>query len=198
MNKTLLILLAATSLASMPAFAGSKDNAFNKGGSAIVTKSGDCVLTKWEGGKNCDPAPKPEPVAQPAPPPPQPEIQYEKRVVYFDFGKSVLSGEAVSKLDSLISTMAGYTNITKAEVYGFADVVGSKDANYKLAERRGFAVRDYIASRTNIPVEAMGIKSLGEDSPTAQCDGIKNKAKLVECLAPDRRVEVEFTYEKLK
>ena len=198
LSKTLSALCLVIALSSTASFAEDQKNAFNKGGSPVVTKSGDCVLTKWQGEGACGkpaPAPEPVPVAQPAPPP-APEIQYEKRVVYFDFNKTTLTSDAVAKLDELINLMAGYTNITKAEVVGFADEIGAQDKNYRLGENRGYAVRDYIASRTNIPVEAVGVKSLGEDSPTAKCEGIKQRIKKIECLGPDRRVEVEFTYER--
>jgi OOP family OmpA-OmpF porin len=197
--KNFFALLISTALISGAAMAQSQDFARNKGSQPVVTKSGDCVLTKWQGGENCGaepaPAPAPAPVAAPAPAP-APEIAYEKRVVYFDFAKSTLTPESVQKLDDLISVMAGYTNITKAEVVGFADIMGNREANQKLGADRAFAVRDYIASRTTIPVEAMGVKSLGEDAPYAKCDGIKNRVKKIECLGPDRRVEVEFNYQK--
>lgn len=195
--KIFLTTVSVCALLCGSAFANAKDSALNKSGSPVVTKSGNCVLTKWDGSDKCAPAPAPAPEPAPAPAPePKVEIQYEKRVVYFDFNDARLTGAGVTKLDELIEIMSGYTNIVKAEVVGFADEIGTNEANYKLAERRSFAVRDYIASRTNIPVEAMGVRSIGEDAPTAQCGGIKNRIKKIECLGPDRRVEVEFTYEK--
>ncbi len=198
--KPFFALLISTLMVSGAAYAESQDFARNKSNQPVVTKTGDCVLTKWQGGETCGqpepaPAPEPEPAPVAAPTPQPPEIHYEKRVVYFDFGKSTLTPEAVQKLDELIAIMAGFTNITKAEVVGFADQIGSNDANRKLGEDRAFAVRDYIASRTNIPVEAMGVRSLGEDAPYAKCDGIKDRVKKIECLGPDRRVEVEFNYQ---
>lgn len=200
-SKALFTLFVCTSMLASVASADSKDFARNKGELPVVTKTGDCVLTKWQGADGCGkPAPAPEPAPAPAPAPVvQPEISYENRVVYFDFNKSVLTPEAVQKLDGLIATMAGYTNITKAEVRGYADIIGKggkNDHNLKLSQDRAFAVRDYIASRTNIPVEAMGVTALGDSTPFAKCDGIKKRIEKIECLGPDRRVEIEFRYLK--
>jgi OOP family OmpA-OmpF porin len=76
---------------------------------------------------------------------------------------------------------------------GHADRFGSAAYNQKLSERRAEAVKNYLVAKG---VEANRVYTEGKGSAqpvtnAEACKGAKS-AKVVECLQPDRRVEVEI------
>ena len=81
-------------------------------------------------------------------------------------------------------------------VTGHTDRIGTEAYNQKLSERRADAVRDYLVSKgvDKAKIETIG---LGEKQPVVQCDQ-KNLKALIECLQPNRRVEVQAKGETTK
>jgi OOP family OmpA-OmpF porin len=151
------------------------------------------------------PAPAPAPVAAPAPAPapapkpapaPAPKPAAEKVTLaadaLFDFDKAVLRSEGKAKLDDVASKL-GEIKLEVIIAVGHADRFGSEAYNQKLSERRAAAVKDYLVAKG---VEANRVYTEGKGSKQpvtdpAKCKGAKS-AKVVECLQPDRRVEVEI------
>jgi OOP family OmpA-OmpF porin len=142
---------------------------------------------------------------RPAPPPPvavaavaQPEpprMVIQKLTlstdVLFDFNKAELKDSGKQKLDELASQVKG-AKVDEIVVVGHADRIGSETYNEKLSEARAQSVKDYLAGRgaqTNV-ITAQG---KGESQPVTgdQCKKMAGK-KLIECLQPDRRVEIEL------
>lgn len=166
----------------------------------VVNTFGSCVRTKWDAENDLCAAPKakPEPVAEPAPAPAPkaPEISSEQRTIYFDYKKSDISPKGKEKLDTLAGMIRNSSNIKEAKVVGYTDDIGGSDYNVKLSERRADAVNRYLASRINIPTEVLEVRGLGKSNPTTDCPAGMKKPKRIECLAKDRRVEVELVYEK--
>ena len=79
-------------------------------------------------------------------------------------------------------------------VLGYTDAVGSDQYNQKLSEKRAQSVVDYLVSK-GIPSDKISARGMGEaDSVTGNTCGYKagraTKAQ-IDCLAPDRRVEIE-------
>lgn len=74
-------------------------------------------------------------------------------------------------------------------VNGYTDRLGSDAHNLALSQRRAQAVRNYFVHQGVSPnrVEAVG---KGEANSVVTCNGIKGRAALIECLAPNRRVEI--------
>ena len=151
------------------------------------------------------PAPAPRPVVAAAPPPapaatPQPapakplpaKISFSADAL-FAFDKSVLKPEGRAMLDDLARQLNGATYNTIGAT-GHTDRFGSNDYNQKLSERRANAVKDYLVSR-DIPAGRISADGKGETQPMTKagdCLGAKS-AKVVACLQPDRRVDVEVT-----
>ena len=148
-----------------------------------------------------EPVPAPAPVAvapapEPAPAPaPVCEPQYEtitieaSKLFGFDEAKlkdtSVLDNEVVPK-------MKENKIFASVKVTGHTDKLGSEAYNQKLSEKRANQVRDYLISK-GIEADRLIAVGKGELVPVVSCDGVKGRKALIECLAPNRRVEIEAT-----
>lgn len=141
------------------------------------------------------PAPAPAPVAAYIPPPaPKPLLQKMSfsADALFAFDKSVLKPEGKAMLDDLASQLNG-TTYDLISATGHTDRFGSNDYNQKLSERRANAVKDYLVSK-DILASRIGAEGKGETQPmtkAGECTGAKS-AKVIACLQPDRRVDVEM------
>lgn len=139
------------------------------------------------------PAQKPAVVAQAAPARPQPQRMRFSADALFDFDKSVLKPEGRAMLDDFANQLSGAT-YEIIETTGHTDRFGSHAYNQKLSERRANAVKDYLVSR-NIPASRITASGKGETQPVTgagECTGPKS-ARVIACLQPDRRVDVEMT-----
>lgn len=77
-------------------------------------------------------------------------------------------------------------------VLGYTDRIGSEQYNQKLSEQRAQSVVDYLVSK-GIPADKISARGMGKADPVtgSTCDNVKARAALIDCLAPDRRVEIE-------
>jgi OOP family OmpA-OmpF porin len=216
MNATRTLIFAGIIAALSPGIATAQDTK-NQGylvdtyGNDIVTSSttGLCWRdSDWTPARSvepCDPvarkaeAPAPKLAAvtpqQPAPAPvkmlPQ-KLEFAADAL-FDFDKSVLKPEGKSMLDELARELDGakYDVIVAT---GHADRIGSNAYNQKLSERRANVVKTYLVSK-GIPANSINASGKGESQPKTRpgdCKGRVSK-KLIACLQPDRRVDVEVT-----
>ena len=109
----------------------------------------------------------------------------------FDFNKATLRAEGKAKLDELVAKVKDI----KLEVIiavGHADRFGTDKYNQKLSEKRAEAVKAYLVSKGMEP-NRVYTEGKGKKQPVTkkdQCKGPKSK-KVIECLQPDRRVEIE-------
>jgi outer membrane protein OmpA-like peptidoglycan-associated protein len=140
-----------------------------------------------------------------APPPPAPPAAPAAQVqritldskVLFDFDKAVLKPEGQAAIDSqVVGKLAQVQKLEVVLVTGHTDRLGSDAYNQKLSERRADAVRDYLVSKgvDKSKIETIG---MGPKQPVVQCEQKEMKA-LIECLQPNRRVEVEVKGETTK
>lgn len=116
-----------------------------------------------------------------------------KSDVLFNFNKSTLKPQGQQALDQL------YTQLNSLDpkdgsvvVLGYTDRIGSDKYNNLLSEKRAQSVVDYLVSK-GIPSDKISARGMGKSNPTtgSTCDNITHKAALIECLSPDRRVEIE-------
>lgn len=137
--------------------------------------------------------PESAPPAIPAPSAPPPVARAAEPVsasVLFEFDRAVLRVTGAAKLDRLLR--GGFKHI---EAVGHADRIGPAGYNMRLSERRAAAVKDYLVGR-NVDPGAVRTSAKGELEPTSgdACVDMGpetgRNAGLVECLQPDRRVEV--------
>ena len=84
--------------------------------------------------------------------------------------------------------MKGIGSATIAAV-GFADRFGTDSYNQALSERRVETVKAYLVSK-GIEPNRIYTEGKGETQPVKACPKMSGKA-LIDCLSPNRRVEVE-------
>jgi len=114
--------------------------------------------------------------------------------VLFDFDRSVLRPGETLKLDELTAKFKRGA-FDRVDAVGHADRIGADTYNLRLSEQRAEAVRAYLIGKGvaagSIRTEAKGEREAmtGEACKKLGPEKRKNQ-KLVECLQPDRRVEI--------
>jgi OOP family OmpA-OmpF porin len=221
-RKTLIVVAVAAALASGISLADTKNQGYlvdTNGNIVTSSNTGLCWRTSdWTPARavaQCDPvtkvaapaprvaavtpAPAPAPQAAPQPAPkPAPAKTTVRKINFsadalFAFDKAVLKPEGKVMLDELARDLKGaqYDVIVAT---GHTDRFGSEQYNQKLSERRAQAVKEFLVSR-EIPANRITAVGKGETQPVTKagdCLGAKS-AKVVACLQPDRRVDVEVT-----
>ncbi len=200
-----LLGLSVSALAQTPGIdtTGTVGYAIDQRGYVAKSGTGLCWRTGyWTPAmaiEECDPdlvkkdaAPAPAEAAAPAaaPKPAAQKITLAADAL-FDFDKATLRSEGKAKLDKL----AGDMKDIKLEVIiatGHADRFGTDAYNQKLSEKRAAAVKTYLVGK-NVEPNRIFAEGKGEKQPVTkpdQCKGPKSK-KVIDCLQPDRRVDIE-------
>ena len=145
--------------------------------------------------ETCEPAKAAAPAASgaaaPAPKPAGEKITVAADAL-FDFNKSTLRPEGKAKIDE-VAAKADQLNLEVVIAVGHADRIGGAAYNQKLSEKRAAAVKDYMVSK-GIPANRVYTEGKGSKQPVTkpgQCKGPKS-AKVIACLQPDRRVDIEI------
>jgi len=150
------------------------------------------------------PAPAPEPVmaAAPAPAPmpmvaavapaPRRQVSYSAESM-FGFDASAVQPAGKTALDGFAGEL-GSTQYDTVNVTGHTDRLGSTAYNQTLSQQRADAVKTYLVSTGKVDAAKVSAVGKGESAPvtaTADCKGTHPSAKLIACLQPDRRVDIE-------
>jgi OOP family OmpA-OmpF porin len=142
------------------------------------------------------PAPAPAPVVViPPPPPPAPTKVTFSADSLFDFGKATVKPEGKQALDKFTADLRG-ADFDVITVTGHTDRIGSHAYNMKLSTHRAEAVKSYLVESAGIPTDKIGAKGVDGADPVTkpgECKGAKATKKLIACLQPDRRVDVEVS-----
>jgi OmpA-OmpF porin, OOP family len=143
------------------------------------------------------PAPKmaaPEPTPAPKPAPVIQRVALDTELL-FDFDSAVLRPAGRAKLEELALDVRG-ARIEGIEAVGHADRIAPESYNQELSEERAAAVKDYLV-KLGFDPRSIDSEGLGETDPVTagRCAGLgrenRDNLKLVRCLQPDRRVELE-------
>ncbi len=164
-------------------------------------------------GPECDPdyrAAVAPPVAAPAPapqqvaaitPPPAPRPVAEKLTLdadtLFDFNKSTLRPAGRDALDTFVGKLKDVSPETIMAI-GHADRIGTPKYNQHLSEQRVASVKGYLVSK-GVEANRIYTEGKGETQPVTKaedCNGPKS-AKVIACLQPDRRVDIEVIGTKI-
>jgi len=103
-------------------------------------------------------------------------------LVFFDWGKSELSGDAKTSLDKVAEL---YRQAPRPmTIDGHSDRSGASASNLASSRRRAGIARDYLAGR-GVPASAMTVRAYGESWPIiATADGVRE--------VQNRRVEIRW------
>jgi OOP family OmpA-OmpF porin len=217
-NGLLMATVIALSAAAPQVAAQNTDSsAYVKDTSGDIVRSGSNLC--WHTGYwtpamaicACDPdvaqaCTRPTPIAAVAPPPPPPQSAPAptpravtpvhqkvtlKADTLFDFDKSTLRPEGRRELDDLVKEL-NMIDIDSIIDIGHADRFGSDAYNLKLSLRRAESVKAYLVGK-GVPANRIFTDGKGETQPVTrpgECKGPATK-KVIACLQPDRRVEIE-------
>ena len=171
-------------------------------GNGSVTRSAYDLC--WHAGsstetnKECDPSAAPPPLAKAAEPQPgkaamgpASEHLTLNADTLFDFDKAVLRPAGRVALDDFLDKMKGIDPEVITAV-GHADRFGSDSYNQHLSEERAAAVKTYLLAK-GIQAKRVQTEGKGETEPVTKagdCEGAKS-ARVIACLQPDRRVDLE-------
>jgi len=134
------------------------------------------------------PPPAPAPVVAAPPPAPRFEKFTLSATELFGFDSDTLQMPQ-PKLDQIADALKGEGSPRQIEIVGYTDRLGSTEYNQKLSERRATSVKNYLIGK-GIAADRLAVVGKGESDPVVQCSETK-KAALIECLKPNRRVEID-------
>lgn len=166
------------------------DVVMTKDGGIVLSSSGDCVRTMWMSDK--DVCPTYELFQEEM----QEMLKSQKGIVNFDFNSSLLKDSEKPKLDSLVELFHKY-NVKNIRIYGYTDKIGGDHYNLNLSQKRALVVYDYLQSKLNVKQDyelPIDLKGMGKAGPVQDCSHEAKGHKMVECLYPNRRTEVEMDY----
>lgn len=145
----------------------------------------------------CDPDLVEQPEVAKAEPAPAPAPTAPKKVTFsadalFDFDSAQLKPAGIQALDEFAKGIEGvqYDLITAT---GHADRIGNSDYNKRLSVRRAESVKNHLVSKgiDASRIYADGVGEAGSETGDS-CNGMSGQA-LKDCLAPDRRVDIEVS-----
>lgn len=199
-----------------------KDRAYldNSSGGVIKSGTGLCWHTAFgpppAAGPECDPnyvayvaPPVAKSVAIPPPqiaaltPAPKPALMpMAERLTLdadtlFDFDKATLRPAGRDTLDAFVSKLRDISPETIMTI-GHADRIGTDRYNQRLSEQRVATVKAYMVSK-GVEANRVYSEGKGETQPVTKagdCLGPKS-AKVIACLQPDRRVDIEVIGTKM-
>ncbi|MDR2625248.1 MAG: OmpA family protein [Zoogloeaceae bacterium] len=137
----------------------------------------------------------PRPTPEPAPRPSSGKVTLAADAL-FDFNKAVLRPEGKAKLDDVVA-QSSEIQLEVIVAVGHTDRIGGDNYNQRLSEKRANTVKQYLIDK-GIEANRIYTEGKGETQPVTgdECGKLgaengRNK-KLVECLQPDRRVDIEI------
>jgi OOP family OmpA-OmpF porin len=152
-------------------------------------------------------APVVAPVAAPAPPPPPPPPPPPRRIKVsfsadslFDFAKDTVRPAGKEALNAFAAQLKG-SQFDVITVTGYTDRIGSHAYNMNLSTRRAEAVKSYLVEIAGIPADKITARGADGSEPVTkpdECPGQQRTPKLIACLQPDRRVDVEVVGTQLQ
>jgi OOP family OmpA-OmpF porin len=218
MNRLTMLALIASAFAMA---AHAETSYLSAGGQPVRSASGECWRTGgWMAHfatQECDPqlvsAPSAPAVAEappavavaPLPEAPRIEAPVAQRVTYatevlFDFDGAELRADGRKVLDDLAHKLLA-SDLESVAAIAHADRVGDAAYNERLSARRAAAIQAYLVEK-GVPGTLMRVEAKGEREPltATRCDAMgaesRQNLKLIACLQPDRRVEIEVAGRK--
>lgn len=111
-------------------------------------------------------------------------------------GLQDLQPEGRRKVERLAQDMRNtFKSLNTITVTGHTDRLGSTDYNDALSQARANSVRDLLAEQ-GIDRKVIRTAGMGKREPVTECKGTQKTQALIDCLQPNRRVELEISGER--
>ena len=131
----------------------------------------------------------------PAPAPPRFEKYILSATEMFAFNSDQLKMPQ-PKSDEIAAALNDNSQVTNVMATGYTDRIGSMKYNQMLSQRRAESVKSYLVAK-GISPSRINAQGKGSANPVVTCTD-KKLATLIQCLEPNRRVEVDqITIEKM-
>jgi len=109
----------------------------------------------------------------------------------FEFNRTALAAGVRAKIDAdVLPKLKDFAEIRYINVNGHSDLLGSPTYNQQLSEKRAEAVRAYLVAQ-GASAERIEVFGFGKTLPIKSCRDAKGRKAMIECLAPNRRVQIE-------
>ena len=111
----------------------------------------------------------------------------------FAFNQTALLESGKAALRSFATSVKSMNNVKAISVVGYADKLGSAAYNHALSTKRADVVRAYLQFENNlsyIQFTTLGKGSVIGSAATQTCSNKLGRQALIDCLSPDRRVEI--------
>lgn len=121
--------------------------------------------------------------------------------VLFEFDRDRRADIRTHSLEGVDRALASIRDeglvLKRVELVGHADRMQGQGAAYNqaLSKRRAETVRELLIGH-GVAADAIHYEFRGDTQQVQQCEGVKPRAALLECLLPNRRVEVRFEVER--
>jgi len=109
----------------------------------------------------------------------------------FKFGDATLSDKGKARISEILEVLEGQY-IYRVNVIGHTDKIGDADLNTQLSLARAKAVGAHLIE-SGVSENRVKVSGIGAAEPLVGCTGLKGD-ELVQCLAPNRRTEIQFVY----
>ena len=111
--------------------------------------------------------------------------------VTFGFDQHELNQADIQRLTSVVADARQQRQPYKIVVVGHTDRLGDPTYNQGLSERRAQTVAQYLINQ-GIPSQRIQLSGRGASDPVVACTGVSPLSALKDCLAPNRRVDIDL------
>lgn len=113
----------------------------------------------------------------------------------FEFGHADYAGLQSQGRQQLnqIATRLVNTPSSRITITGFADSLGNATTNRQLSLERAQTIKRYLVGK-GVPEELVKAVGAGDSRPLVSCDTNMSRRDMIQCLAPNRRVEIEVRH----
>jgi OmpA-OmpF porin, OOP family len=110
----------------------------------------------------------------------------------FAFDQPALATYSLPILDRLAGKIGQFNTLEEVALVGYTDRLrgdGHPERNQLLSEQRAERIKQYLVGK-GVAADKIHASGAGSTQPIVQCSTGMSKKKLVECLQPNRRVEI--------
>lgn len=151
----------------------------------------ECGDTLAEAEEEPEPAPEPEPRTET-----RTETDRLDADTLFEFGSATLTDAAEDSIDTLLDRRTGDWDLQAITIIGYTDRIGDEENNLELSRERAQSVADYLQQRSDMAGVDVTVEGRGEADPRVTCEDADGRDELIDCLAPNRRVELEMELQR--